>query len=211
MIHFIYFDVGGVVIKDFTVSNKWVEMQDDFGLNQTEREGLIKVWHRYQDEICVTRDVDSLMAILTKEVKIKFPKHYSLLEDMVNRFEANSSIWPIIKKVKTNTRIGLLTNMYPRMFALIQRKKIMPPVEWEVVIDSSVEGSQKPEARMFRIAYERSGIAHQQELLFVDNSQEHIEAAKTLGWQTYWYDSTNYEKSSKALLEYINKALTLKG
>ena len=41
------------------------------------------------------------------------------------------------------------------------------------------------------------------EILFIDNSNENIQAAKDCGWQTYLYDSCNYEASNVKLSELV--------
>ncbi len=198
MVSFIYFDLGGVIELDFSGTNKWNEMKNDLGVNKENEAAYEAIWKRYQNEICLSRDVDSLMPILKREAGIIFPDGYSLLVDFVNRFEKNPSIWPVVQKASEKYKIGLLTNMYPRMFPLIQAKGIIPPVTWSVILDSSIVGYQKPNLEFFKIAEDKAHVKGDK-ILFIDNSAIHIDAARKLGWNTFLYNSNRPEISSLEL------------
>lgn len=204
MISFVYFDLGGVVMLDFSGTDKWNQLESDLGLNKKYSKIFDQIWTEYGNKFnyCIDFDIDKLIPLIEKECGIKLPERYSLLEDMVSRFEINASIWPIINIITKTCRIGLITNMYPRMFGLIKKRNILPPVKWDVIIDSSKIGYQKPEGKIFEIAQEKAKVRND-EILFVENSNENIEAAKKFGWQTFLYDSTKPVESSRKLLNYI--------
>lgn len=182
MIKFVYFDVGGVVIKDFSATDKFKQLNKD--LNLTE-----EFWKQHERDICCN----------------KFPIEPYIVTEFVNRFEKNESIWLAIKEAKKHLRIGLLTNMYPGMFNEINKRGLFPKIDWEIVIDSSIDGVAKPNLDIYQLAQTRSSLK-QEELLFIDNAQKNLDPASNLGWQTYFYDSSNYEQSSKNLLEYLRHA-----
>jgi FMN phosphatase YigB (HAD superfamily) len=200
MISFIYFDVGGVVELDFSKTNKWAEMKRDMGITPNNIATFDALFNRYKREICISRQVDSLIPIFEKECQIKLPKNYSWLDDFVSRFEKNPSIWPVIEKIHKNCKIGLLTDMYPGMLKAIIAKNLLPPVSWDVIIDSSVVGYKKPDLEIFEIAESEAGVK-KDEILFVENQEENIEAATNFGWQTFLYDSANPVESSRRLSE----------
>ena len=203
MISFVYFDLGGVVIKDFSQTNKWLALQRDLGVNEANQAQFNDLWQEYENEICLNRDVDTLIPLLKNQVGLPIAEGYSLLQDFVNRFESNPSIWPVIKKIQQTCRVGLLTNAYPRMFTTIQKARIMPPVKWDLIIDSSEVKLQKPDPKIFLLSQKKCG-APPNEILFVENSQIHLDVAKTLGWQTFLYNSTDYDQSSAKLMAYVN-------
>ena len=62
-IKFIYFDVGGVVIKDFSGTNKWEELKVELGIPQDKSQEFEDIYDLYQDEINTTREIDSLIPI----------------------------------------------------------------------------------------------------------------------------------------------------
>ena len=94
--------------------------------------------------------------------------------------------------------------MYPGMLSAIMKKGIMPPVSWDVIIDSSVEGCQKPSVDIFKLAEKKSNM-REDSILFIDNTIENINAAKDFGWQTFLYNSADHKKSCSDLLNYYNR------
>ncbi|MBI5613876.1 hypothetical protein HY947_03040, partial [Candidatus Gottesmanbacteria bacterium] len=70
------------------------------------------------------------------------------LDEFVNRFEKNQSIWPVLESIHKTYRMGLLTNVYPRMLDEIKNRDILPPIQWDVVVDSSIVGYQKPNPKI---------------------------------------------------------------
>lgn len=184
MIKFIYFDLGGVIIKDFSGTNKWEQFKKDFNITD-------EYWETHEPDIN----------------RGHFQIDPSLVLAFVDRFEKNESIWPALEIVKEKLKIGLLTNMYPGMFQAIKDRGLLPLISWDEIIDSSLEGFCKPETEIFQIAQERSG-ANKSEILFVENSQGNVRAAADFGWQTFLYDSKDYEQSSRNLLEYIQHEFT---
>lgn len=203
MIKFIYFDVGGVVIKDFSGTNKWEELKLELGIPKDKSMEFEDIYNKYQDEINTTREIDSLLPIYKEKFGIDIPEGYSFLVDgFVNRFERNESIWPVIKLASEKYKIGLLTNMYPNMLDEIKKAKLLPDITFDQIIDSSVEKVQKPYKEIFELAQKRCGF-DSSEILFIDNSKKHVDAAKEFGWNAFFYDSNNFEKSSKELMELI--------
>ena len=127
--------------------------------------------------------------------------NYSLLHDgFVNRFEINKSIWPVINKIKSICKVGLLTNMYVNMYEAIKDRGIFPSVLWDVVIDSSKVGLEKPNKEIFIYAQQKAGC-NGNEILFVENSIEYINVASSLGWHAFLYDSAHPNESSRKLLK----------
>lgn len=198
MIKFVYFDVGGVVIRDFSGTNKWEELKSGMGIKSDQAKDFNEIFDKYEPDVCVGRDVETLVPMLREKLGLKLPENYSFLLDFVNRFEKNESIWPILKKLKENHGMGLLTNMYPNMLDAIYKAGLMPEVEWDLIIDSSIEKVRKPQVEIFQLSQDRSGFKGE-EILFVENGAKHVEAAKKFGWQTFLYDPTNVVQSNHDL------------
>lgn len=200
MISFVYFDLGGVAIRDFSGTDKSNQMKSDLGLkgNKSELFDQILEQHGRDYDFNIDFDIDRLIPILEKKLKITFPKNYSMLADIVNRFEPNPSILSVIEKIHKTRRIGLLTNMFPRMLDLIKERNIIPPAHWDVIIDSSVVGLQKPDPKIFAFAQKLAKVKNE-EILFIDNSEEHIKSAANFGWKTFLYDPAHPSDSSVKL------------
>lgn len=201
-VKFIYFDVGGVLILDFSNTNKWQELKSDLGITPETDPEFETVWQKHKDRICLNLDVDRLIPEIQAKTKIKLPKSYSLLNDFVNRFQANPSIWPVLKLARNQYKIGLLTNMYPRMLEAIKKANLLPEIKWDEIIDSSQVMKQKPNPEIFKLATEKSGVKNN-EILFIDNSLENTLAAQEVGWQVIHYDEQKPEESSQKLMEIL--------
>lgn len=201
-VKFIYFDVGGVLILDFSNTTKWQELKSDLGITPETDPEFETVWQKHKDRICLNLDVDSLIPEIQAKTKIKLPKSYSLLNDFVNRFQANPSIWPVLKLARNQYKIGLLTNMYPRMLEVIKKANLLPEIKWDEIIDSSQVMKQKPNPEIFELATEKSGVKNN-EILFIDNSLENILAAQKMGWQAMHYNEQKPEESSQQLMEIL--------
>jgi FMN phosphatase YigB (HAD superfamily) len=203
MISFVYFDLGGVLVRDFSGTDNWNVMKREFGVPEKRWKEFDDLYDTYEmEDVCLTRDVDTLIPIFAERFGIQFPKGYSWLSDFVSKFERNPSIYPIIKHVQKNCRTGILTNMYPRMFDAIEEAGLLPPYSWDVIIDSTVVGFQKPDKKIFMLAEKLAGVK-KKEILFIENTKENIEGAKAVGWQTFWYDSSDHEESCRKLATFL--------
>lgn len=206
MISFIYFDVGGVVIDDFSGNDKWDQLKQELGVTARSEAAFESLWDEYAPRLNIDLDAETLLETLKKELGLRLPPGYTLLDGFVKRFDANPLIWPILKKLHQRTKMGLITNMYPGMLAAVERRGILPAIEWQVVLDSSVERLQKPDPKLFELAEKRAGATGQQ-ILFIDNSPAYIEAARTFGWQAYRYDSVSHKQACYDLERFFRGAL----
>ena len=201
MVSFVYFDVGGVVILDFSGTDKWVQLKKELGISEDKDAEFESFWNKYEPKVNAGKDVETLLPLIKKKFGSELPGGYSLLMNgFVKRFAVNKSIWPVIEKIHKKCEIGLLTNMYPHMLEAIKNMKLLPKVKWDCIIDSSVERITKPDPRIFELAEKRSGFKGN-DILFVENSKKNIEAARVYGWQVFLYDSAQPKKESKRLLE----------
>ncbi len=202
MIQFVYFDVGGVVIRDFSGTNKWDELKRSIGVTAEQDNRFDAFFDQYEPELCVGRDTETLVPIMESQFGLSFPQNYSFLADLVYRFERNESIWPVLQEARKKYNIGLLTNVYPRMLDMIYAANLMPDVQWDAIIDSSIEKMQKPQAEIFELAEERCGFRGQ-EILFIENTKRHVEVAHNFGWQTFLYDPRNLVESNRKFEEIL--------
>ena len=92
----IFFDVGGVVILDFSGTNKWEVMLRSMGINDENEDRFLKVWNKYKKRRCIDFDVDSMIDELRDYVGLKLSGNFSFLDQFVNRFDPNPTIWPVL-------------------------------------------------------------------------------------------------------------------
>lgn len=149
---FIYFDVDGVIVLDFSKTNKWKEMISSLGIFGDNINKFNQLFDEYEPQICTGLNLKSFVAIVKQTLGIEFNSNYSMLEDFVKRLEINISIHHILNELSRNYKLGLLTNMYPGMLDLLNKPGILPLINWDVVIDSSIIGYRKPQAQIYEIA-----------------------------------------------------------
>lgn len=207
-ISFVYFDVGGVAIKDFSDTNKWEQMFRDLGIPQSKCPAADKYISSFSQQICTGKiNIDDLLPNLRRSYGATVSDNFSILEYLVNHFERNEGVWEVVHHLsEKNVKLGLLTDQYPNMLDLINSHKMLPPVNWDVIIDSTLVGYQKPMPEIYSIAQEKAGVPAN-EILFIDNRQKNLDGAKKAGWQTYLYNSSDYEQSNQELEDFINHSL----
>jgi epoxide hydrolase-like predicted phosphatase len=203
-INFIYFDLGGVVILDFSKTNKWQELFEAIGIDEEHLGEFRKFFHEYEQQLNTGMSFDIFIERAKHQFKLTIQTGEELLNGFVTRFEVNPTIQPLLSELLEEYRLGLLTNMYPGMFKAIKSRSLLPNINWEVVVDSSLEGFAKPQLEIYLLAQERIGLKPEN-ILFVDNLQRNITTARNLGWETVLYDPLQLEESN----EKIKKALSL--
>lgn len=120
----------------------------------------------------------------------------------IDHFQSNPGILSIVTKLHQISKIGLLTAIYPQMLNEIFRRQLIPQSIWDVVIDSSVEHLTKPMPEIYDLAQSRAGVPAE-EILFIDNREKNLVIPRKLGWQTFLYDSSNYDQANKDLSVFL--------
>jgi len=201
---FVYFDVGGVALKDLSDTPKWDQILAELGLNKFDPDQVESIYKSHDDSICTGKfDLDQLLPLYQQQFGIVVPQEYSLLTTTIDNFAPNNGIWPIIEHCQKKAKIGLLTDMWPRMFPELVKRQLLPPYTWDAIIDSSIEGVRKPMPEIYEIAQSRAGVPAA-EILFIDNREKNLVIPRTMGWQTFLYDSSNYDQANQEFATFIN-------
>jgi epoxide hydrolase-like predicted phosphatase len=82
-------------------------------------------------------------------------------------------------------KMAICTNNI-REWERLWRAKLPVDEIFDVVVDSSVVGTRKPERRIYEITLERLGVAAD-DALFVDDLEVNCEAARELGMTAVWF------------------------
>lgn len=178
-------------------------MLSDLWLDSVGKIDFERIFHKYVGDL--SKGILEPMEVISKmeeETNIQFPKDYNLIQDFVMRFEGNKGLEILLKELKKEYKIWLLTNMYTWMFWTIQKKGILPDIKWDIVIDSSIIGMRKPDEDIYIYA-ENAIWAKWDSILFVDNLEENIISAKKLGWNTLLYNPRDKTTSNKAILDFL--------
>lgn len=188
-ISFIYFDVGGVAILDFSGTTKFNDYFLGLGMDSDQLTVVRRLFTKHAEDICDgTLSIFALQDMISEESNFIFNTDLCLTKEFTDRFEENPGMVDLIRDLqKKGFRVGLLTNMYDKMLDMIRMRGILPGIDWNVVVDSSLVRMAKPSEQIYRLAQEMSETSAE-EILFIDNVQENLDTANGLGWQTYLYD-----------------------
>jgi len=203
-IQFIYFDVGGVALLDFSKTNKWDEMLNDLNIPDSLKNQFNALFDSHEEKICIGEDINTFVDEARSKLGINFPPNYDMIADFVNRFEKNIPMLNLLEQLKLDFKLGLITAQYPRMLNMIFEKGLLSTDIWSVIIDSSIEGVTKPNPEIYHLAEKRANV-EKESILFVDNKAGLLEYPKSRGWKVFEYDPANTKDSTDTLEQFIYK------
>lgn len=196
---YVFFDVGGVIISDFSGTNRWNDLLSDMGVTESNYSRFMHIWNSHKDRISLDYDIQNMVEQLRNDIGLSLPDSFCFLDEFVNRFSKNPFINQPLETIRqSNLRAGLITNMYIGMLDKIKKVRLLPDFPFDPIIDSSIAGLQKPDAAIFAYAQSLVNVPPG-ELLFIDNVEINTKAAAALGWKTFFYDSSNMKTSSRQL------------
>lgn len=174
------------------------------GIPQDSHVAFDQLYDEYEDDICKGKiAVDDLQPFIKERFHADIPTGFSMLSYFVDHFDPNPGLWEVVKKLTPQPQLGLLTDQYLGMLDLIFSHKLIPPLPFKSIIDSSVLGVRKPTAQIYQIAQERTGVPAS-EILFIDNREKNLVVPRQMGWQTYFYDSKDYNNSNQKLADFLS-------
>ena len=202
-ISFVYFDVGGVIVKDFSDSSKWPTMLHDMGFMPKDIPAFDKVYDEFEKLVCIGKHhVDELVPRIIKQFSLPISPDFSMQQYFLDHFDKNVDLWPIVKHLSHTTKLGLLTGQYPGLLDGIRQVGLLEYDNWDSVLDTSKEGINKPNQELYKRAEDLAAVPAS-EILFIDNREKNLVPARALGWQTFLYDSSNYDQANADLTKFL--------
>jgi FMN phosphatase YigB (HAD superfamily)/DNA-binding XRE family transcriptional regulator len=185
-VSFVYFDINGCLVRFF--HQAFTRLAEDSGASADMIETTF--WH-YNDAVCRGElPLDEFNRIMAETCKIMVDwKQYYM-----NAVEVIPEMHEVVRWTADNYKVGLLSNIMPGFIEEMIQTKLIPGVPYDAIIDSSVVGAIKPEARIFQIASERAGVTPE-EILLIDDSRQNVMAAGQMGWKVMWFDDYRPEES----------------
>jgi len=196
-VRFVYFDVNGCLVRFY--HRAFAQIAKDYGVAPDSVE---MAFLHYNSEACTgilsMQDFNEAIAKRLGITTIDWPKYY------LSSVESMPGIGEVVKWASENYGVGLLTNIMPGLLTKLRQEKIVPDLDYDVVIDSSQCGLIKPDPAIFELASSKAGFTPQQ-ILLVDDTRENVATAETLGWHVLWFDYAQPEES----VEQIKMALEM--
>lgn len=194
-IRFVYFDINGCLVHFF--HSAFTELSKKTGVPLHKVEAAF--W-RFNDAICRGE-------ITFNEFNKKFAKQMEVealdwAPYYLAAVEPIQEMHELIAWASEHYKIGLMSNIMPGMIEAMISQGIIPDAKYDSIIDSSVEHTIKPEAKVYEIAEQRAGV-DPSEILLVDDTRANLMAADQKGWSVLWFDDYNTGESAKRVREIL--------
>ena len=190
-IEFVYFDINGCLVHFY--HRAFTTLADSTGATVDEVETTF--W-KYNDLVCRgDMSIAEFNNILGEKLNTK---NLNWTEYYMKAVEPIEETMELVKWAAEHYRIGLLSNIMPGFIEEMLKRKLLPDLEYDAVIDSSSTGYIKPEEEIYKKAQEMSG-ANSEEILFVDDSRANVMAAGQMGWHVLWFDDSHPAESVKRI------------
>ena len=201
-IQFIYFDIGQVLVS---LKQGWLKFCTNNKLDQTQANLFSEVWAKYSDQLCSNQlTSEEFNQYLISEAKFQIPSGFNIVNETVNCFSPILPMQEFLRELSSQYPIGLLSNAYPQMIHLLSTQGKLPKINYSHIIDSSEISLIKPDNKIYLYAQKKSkSVANQ--ILFIDDKLENIQAAASLGWQTFQFDENKTNKHLKSLRQHIKE------
>jgi HAD superfamily hydrolase (TIGR01509 family) len=196
-VRFVYFDMNGCLVR--SASSAFGRLSEESGASQDTIE---TVFWQFNEDVCRgVRSIDELNTALAERLGVMVDWNRYYLEAV----EATPGMAEFLQWISANYRVGILTNTMPNLVQPLLDAGVLPPIEYDAIVDSSVVHSLKPESRIYEIAAERAGVAPN-EILLVDDDRPNLAAAGKQGWHTMKFHAFQPEESIAAIRDALQPA-----
>lgn len=197
-VEFVYFDINGCLVRFFHRAFTELAMRTGASADIVET----TFWH-YNDQVCRGEmTMAEFNTTLAKELKAN---PIDWIEYYMDAIEPIPIMDETVRWAAEHYRIGLLTNIMPGFIKIMRERGLLPDVAYDAIIDSSEVKVIKPEAGIFAIATERSGVPAEN-ILFIDDSRANLMAAEKHGWHVLWFDDYRPDESAARIREALTFA-----
>ena len=194
-IKFVYFDMNGVLLKDYHRAFTKIAEQAETYIDKVEA-----VFWQFNDP---NNSGDMSMREFNKRMgEALGMKGFDWVPHYMSVVKPLKETHELIKELAKDYQVGLLTNTFPGARNLLKEKGKLKGLKFNRIVDSSEVKAVKPDIKIYQIAEEKAAVKPA-EILFVDDNHENIRVAGHRGWHTVWFD-TDYPKQS---IERIREAL----
>ncbi len=180
MIKAIIFDFGRVITAQKPLS-LFRSYEEELGLDPDTINSIMFGSQAWQDTLLGRKTTEEFWHLIGPELGLS-------TADEVNRFRRryhadeaiNEAVLDLIRKLHDRYKLAILSNSPPDLTRWL--------VDWEmrdlfeVVFCSGDEGMIKPDPAAFKLTLERLGV-EPGEAVFIDDTPEHVQAARKLGIQ----------------------------
>jgi len=194
-IRFVFFDINGCLVRFFQSAFTDLSAKTGVPIHKVET-----AFWRYDDALCrgdITFDqFNKKFAEMLEIDSVDWGAYYLAAVQPI------AEMHELLAWAHKHYKVGLMSNIMPGMIAAMMAQNIVPNLDYDVIIDSSVEHTIKPEAKIYEIAEERASVPPE-EIMLVDDTRNNLMAADRKGWSVMWFDGYNSAESAKQVREIL--------
>lgn len=184
----VVFDFGGVIITPITDKLARIAERGGFDpgsllevLMGPRHESTDHPWHRSERGELPVAEIQGLLGPYAERHGVELlGDEIDLLLD-AQTYSINRSVIECIEALQGRVGLGLLTNSIREFRPTLERDVDL--TLFDVVMDSSAEGSRKPEPVIYRRTTEALGVAAET-IVYLDDFDHNLGPARAEGWQT---------------------------
>ena len=182
-VRFVYLDVNGTLARFFEKAFDKVASQSHKPIETVET-----LFWRYDKPVCEGK---LTLAEANKTIGDELGlKNFDWLKFYLPAVEATPQATNMVKWIAEHYDIGLLTNNWPGFTEALMVKKLIPKVDYAVVIESAQAGCAKPDPKIYEMAQQQAG-ASADEILLIDDTPAYLTGADLAGWQVLRFDDSD--------------------
>jgi HAD superfamily hydrolase (TIGR01509 family) len=186
-VRFVYFDVNGTLIRFY--ERAFTEISE---ASNTPLEIVESIFLHYDGAACRGgMSVEEVNKIIGGEIGLpdfSWEKYY------MKNVEPTPGTNELLAWTATHYEVGLLTNNWPGFTEQLVQKQVIPQINYTAIVESAKAGCSKPEAKIYEIAQQLSGM-RPEEILLVDDRPAYLAGAQKAGWHTEMFEEANLADS----------------
>jgi FMN phosphatase YigB (HAD superfamily)/DNA-binding XRE family transcriptional regulator len=188
-LRFVYFDINGCLVRFF--HRAFTRLAEESAAPADVIETAF--WH-YNDQVCRGEmDMEAFNEAFARDLRLP---QISWIDYYLDAIEPIPAMQDVVRWASERYHIGLLTNIMPGFVDAMLQRGLLPGLQYDAVIDSSVVKAIKPEAKIYQAA-EAKTHCPASEILLVDDSRANLMAAEKQGWHVLWFDDYRPEESAE--------------
>lgn len=197
-IKIVFFDLGGVV---YNFTRGFAKLSKDIDRPQTDVENAY-LKHG---------SLAGRGKISIQQFWMNFREELNLLDDSsindyfmywINTFSPITDTHSLIHELSQRYTLGIITNTELGVFEAVVNRGLVPDVDFSLVVKSCDVGFLKPEKEIYTFAQDNVNYEANQ-ILFIDDKSENIEAAISLGWHGIVFDEKYAQRSVQKIKDYL--------
>jgi len=191
------FDIGGVLIE---YKNAFVTASNEQNI---PHEIIWNFFDKYVDELTLGKITSQEFYLLClKENNLKADPNYNFIKSWINDYEVINPTYNFVIEISKQYQIGLLSNIYQGLAPELIKQKLIPDIKYNYEFLSCDINLKKPDKEIYEFVEKTSGC-EQNQILFIDDRDDNIDVAKSIGWQTHKFNRQNPSVSINKLTKLL--------